>query len=120
MIRNRLSFVLAIFITCQPALALTPADVPAIYDNIIVEDCQPVAVDGDVKYYLHPGLARPDYTVEMLARDPKGTASGFEFTFKDPRASETLAGGTLFYSLWDPKEGRYPMPHYRFAAPIDR
>ena len=112
--------VLAIFIVCQPTLAFTPADVPAVYDNIIVEDGQPVVVGKKGKYYLHPGQATPDYTVAMLAGNPEGTNDGFEFSFQDHRASETLSGGTLFYSLWDPEEGRYPMPHYRFAAPIDR
>ena len=119
--RIRLLFVLAVFIMCQPAQALTPADIPDIYSNIIIEDCQPVVVGQEnVKYRLHPQQTMPDYTVKMLTGDPKGTDSGFKFTFKDHRASETLTGGTLFYSLWDPKEGRYPMPHYRYDTPIDR
>jgi hypothetical protein len=114
---------LAVFILCQSALALTQADVPSIYKNIVIENRKPVVVvddDAKRKLFLLPGQATPDYTLEMLSGNPVGTDSGFAFTFEDPRASETLAGGTLFYSLWDPKEGRYPMPHYRFSTPIDK
>lgn len=117
--RNAILTILSVFILCQPALALTRADVPSIYKNIVIENGKPVVVDQNVKYRLHPGQAAPDYTLQMLAGNPTGTKTGFVFTFKDPRASQTPAGGTLFYSLWDPKEGRYPMPHYRFSAPID-
>ena len=103
----------------QTAGALTQDDVPAIYHNILIESGQPVVVSGNKTLRLDPKAARPDYTVRMLKGAPKGTESGFVFTFTDVEASETLAGGSLFYSLWDPQESRYPMPHYRFAAPID-
>jgi len=36
-----------------------------------------------------------------------------------PRVSLFLDGGTLFYSLWVPEDGRHPMPEYRFATPND-
>ena len=55
--------ILSVFILCQPALALTRADVPSIYKNIVIENGKPVVVDGEVKYHLHPGQATPDYTV---------------------------------------------------------
>ena len=103
----------------QTAGALTQDDVPAIYHNILIEAGQPVVVSGNETLRLDPKAARPDYTLGMLQGAPKGTESGFVFTFTDREASETLAGGTLFYSLWDPQESRYPMPHYRFTAPID-
>ncbi len=117
--RNAILTILSVFILCQPALALTQADVPSIYKNIAIENGKPVVNGPKGKLLLDPEQAMPDYTLQMLAGNPVGMETGFEFTFKDPRASDTLAGGTLFYSLWDPEEGRYPMPHYRFSTPID-
>jgi hypothetical protein len=119
---QRITFltILSLLIYCQPALALNQADVPSIYKNIAIENGQPVVNGPQGKLYLDPGQATPDYTLQMLAGNPVGTQTGFTFTFKDFRASDTLAWGTLFYSLWDPKEGRYPMPHYNFSTPIDK
>ncbi len=118
--RNVILTILSVFILCQSALALTQADVPSIYKNIIIENGKPVVNGPKGKLFLDPKQAKPDYTLQMLAGNPVGTQTGFAFNFKDHRASQTLIGGTLFYSLWDPEESRYPMPHYRFAAPIDR
>jgi hypothetical protein len=111
----------ALVVLCliEPAWALSPKDVPAIYQNIRIEDGQPVVVSGKKTLRLDPKQATPDYTLSMLQGDPVGTDSGFVFTFTDAEASETVAGGTLFYSLWDPHESRYPMPHYRYDAAID-
>ena len=112
--------VLLVFILIQTALALTQDDVPAIYKNIVIEKGEPVVVSPKGKYRLDPDQDTPDYTLEMLSGNPLGTDTGFSFTFKDPNASETPAGGILFYSLWDPEESRYPMPHYRFSTLIDK
>ena len=103
----------------QAAVALTQDDLPAIYQNIRIEAGEPVVASGGEILRLDRGAATPDYTLRMLQGDPKGTEAGFILTFTDPEASESLAEGTLFYSLWDPKESRYPMPHYRFKVPID-
>ena len=111
--------VLLVFMILQTALALTQEDVPAIYANIVIADGQPVVVAPNGTFKLDPHQATPDYTLQMLHGKPMATDTGFAFSFTDASASETLAGGTLFYSLWNPEESRYPMPHYRFSTPID-
>jgi len=118
--RTAILTILSIFLLCQPARALTEADVPSIYKNITIENGQPVVNGPAGKLYLDSKQATPDYTLQMLAGNPRGTKAGFVFTFKDPRALHSLNGGTLFFSLWDPADGRYPMPHYRFSTPIDK
>jgi 3',5'-cyclic AMP phosphodiesterase CpdA len=93
-----------VFIMSQTALALTQADVPSIYKNIVIENCKPVVAvvnDPESKLFLDPGQATPDYTLAMLSGNPVGTDTGFTFTFKDSGASESLAGGTLWGYIMD-------------------
>ncbi len=81
-------------------MALTQEDVPAVCDNIIIQAEQPAVVTRDKTLHLDPAETAPDYTISMLQGNPKGTESGFVFSFVDPLGSETLAGGTLFLALY--------------------
>ncbi len=118
---RRLAWIAIPLVLCvvRPVLALTQGSAPAIYSNILIQDGQPVVTVPGGILRLDPEQSAPDYTVKMLRGNPAGTDTGFVFSFIDPLATESLAGGSVFYSLWDPMESRYPMPHYRFDTPID-
>jgi len=114
-------FVIGAWIWLLPicAWALTQADVPVIYKNIEVIKGKPFVKNGDARLHLIVDEATPDYYVSQLRGRPEGTAHGFKFDFSDHRASRSPAGGKLFVSLINPKESRFPTPHYRFNADID-
>ena len=109
---------LGIFLTFTPARALDQGQVPAIYKNIFVQNGIPLVKKGEKILHPLPSSLRPKYTITMLQGSPKGTAKGFDFLFADREFGLNLNQGTLFYSLWQPAEGRFPLPKYRFDTPI--
>ncbi|MFH1627169.1 MAG: metallophosphoesterase family protein [Pseudomonadota bacterium] len=108
---------LTILLASNYAYALSGDDIPAIYSNIVIENGEPKVLEGKKKLSIRK-QSKPKYTLTMLRGNPVGTGKGFRFTFFDPDHNLSLEKGTLFYSLWDSKGARFPMPKYRFEAPI--
>ena len=113
-----LAVILGISSPVNAEQAVSPSDIPAIYKNLVVQDGQLKYKKGEMFYPLDPKKESPAYTLTELRGNPKGTAQGFSFTFYDSAYDLLFGQGTLYYSLWDPSEGRFPTPKYRFNTDI--
>ena len=100
--------------------ALTQSDVPAIYSNIIVKNGKPFVKKGSKLLSLVPHQDIPDYSLSQLRGNPVGTKKGFLLDFSDLKVSRSPEKGKLFYSLINMEDSRFPVPHYRFLAHINK
>jgi len=102
-------FLLCCFIIASNILA-QDIQIPKSYSNMYQDEKGIYLKEGDNKYYAIKD--NPQYTLEQLFGNPKGTEEGVEMDFGDFK-------GTLTYGLIPYGKAPHPLPVFRFVKTLE-
>ncbi len=92
--------------------ALTKEDIPASYTNIFIDTAGRLHIKDPNGNRYDLRSETPRYSLNMLRGNPRGSAKGIDFHFKDSEHGITLDAGRLYYGFIKYGDGRYNLPVY--------
>ncbi len=101
------SLLFLLFFSCKSTSQLTKESIiPAVYTNIYQDDEGKIYLDKNGEK-IYETISKPDYTLNNMKGNPKGTAKGIAFDFGIPDFS-----GTLYFGFIPFEDSKHPLPVY--------